>query len=399
MSQPAQFLLRVLRLALKEWRLLLRNPHGLAVLFAMPAIFVLIMSFTLKNTLTSSVELPATGWVLEDSSPVVAHWLREWMAVHGGRVFSSRRELLSALESREVDAGVLVRRAAANAPGPRIEQLQIWLGNLVQPAAAARLRTELAFSAYQAQLKAAAASLGPFSGLLLDDPMGAASAVQGPQVRYLYELQSGRPITAVQQSVPAWLIFGMFFVVIPICGVLIQERTDGTLARLATFKVTPAEILAGKLLAFTLLNWAQLLLMLVVGRWVVPLLGGDPLRLDIAVGWFVLIVSATSLCAIGVALLIAAITDSFDHAAALGSGLNVVFAAIAGVMVPRMLMPPALQKLSEWTPMAWSLDGMQSVFLGTPTPVFILSRVAYLLAFSLVCFAIAWRRLRDRSRI
>ncbi|HTH78566.1 MAG TPA: hypothetical protein VL593_06270, partial [Ramlibacter sp.] len=221
MTQALRFLLKVYRLALKEWRLLLRNPHGLAVLFAMPAIFVLIMSFTLKNTLTSNVDLPPTGWVLEDTSPVVAHWHSEWMTAHGGRVFASRRELLSALESRQVDAGVVVARPAANASGPRIEQLQIWLGNLVQPAAAARLRTELAFSVYQAQLKSAAASLGPFSGLVLDDRMGGASAMQGPQVRYVYELQSGRRITAVQQSVPAWLIFGMFFVVIPIGGVLI----------------------------------------------------------------------------------------------------------------------------------------------------------------------------------
>jgi ABC-2 type transport system permease protein len=314
-------------------------------------------------------------------------------------VFASRRELLSALESRQVDAGVVVARPAANASGPRIEQLQIWLGNLVQPAAAARLRTELAFSVYQAQLKSAAASLGPFSGLVLDDRMGGASAMQGPQVRYVYELQSGRRITAVQQSVPAWLIFGMFFVVIPIGGVLIQERNDGTLARLATFKVTPAEILAGKLLAFTLLNWVQLVFMLLVGRWIVPMLGGDALSLDIAAPWFVVMVFATSLCAIGLALLIASVADNFDYAAALGSGLNVVLAAIAGVMVPRMLMPPALQRISEWTPMAWALDGMQSVFLGTPAAEFILSRAGFLLAFSIACFAIAWRMLRSRSRI
>ena len=57
-------------------------------------------------------------------------------------------------------------------------------------------------------------------------------------------------MTAVQQSVPAWLIFGMFFVVIPIAGVLIQERNDGTLTRLATFGVSPGALLGGKLLAF-----------------------------------------------------------------------------------------------------------------------------------------------------
>ena len=46
---------QVARIAVKEWRLLLRNPHGLGVLFLMPAIFVLVMSFTLKNTLIAKV--------------------------------------------------------------------------------------------------------------------------------------------------------------------------------------------------------------------------------------------------------------------------------------------------------------------------------------------------------
>ncbi len=78
-------------------------------------------------------------------------------------------------------------------------------------------------------------------------------------IRYLYEIESGRRMTAVQQSVPAWLIFGMFFVVIPLAGVLIQERNDGTLPRLATLGVSPFTILGGKLVAFMGVNWVQLL--------------------------------------------------------------------------------------------------------------------------------------------
>jgi ABC-2 type transport system permease protein len=80
MSGQKQRLIQIVRLAAKEWRLLLRNPHGLAVLFVMPALFLLVMSFTLKNTLVESVDMPITGWVLEDTSPVALQWMREWMA-------------------------------------------------------------------------------------------------------------------------------------------------------------------------------------------------------------------------------------------------------------------------------------------------------------------------------
>ena len=117
---------QVLRLAVKEWRLLLRNPHGLAVLFLMPALFLLVMSFTLKNTLVERVDMPTTGWVLEDSSPAAVQWTREWMARNGGQRLESRNELQLALKSRRVEAGVIVR-----AP---------WLGTDGRPQAGAESR-------------------------------------------------------------------------------------------------------------------------------------------------------------------------------------------------------------------------------------------------------------------
>jgi ABC-2 type transport system permease protein len=315
----------------KEWRLLLRNPHGLAVLFLMPGIFLLVMSFALKNTLTSEdIALPQTGWVIEEQSPLAANWSNDWIERKGGVRFASRKSLLDALRARQVQAGVIVQDHWVDAKGtPRIERIELWLSNRIQPASAGRLRAEVTASMLQLQLKGRVAAAGPFGSMLLDDASRTdVFAALGPMtIRYLYEIESGRKMTAVQQSVPAWLIFGMYFVVIPLTGVLIQERNDGTLARLSTFGVSPFAILGGKLLAFMALNWVQLLLMLWVGRWLVPLLGGDTLYLDLQFTWFLLMVFATSASAVGLALLIGAYTRSFDHAAALGGGANVVLAA------------------------------------------------------------------------
>ncbi len=375
---------------------MLRNPHGLAVLFFMPAIFVLVMSFTLKNTLIARVDIPVIGWVLEDTGTAATQWTSEWLERYAGRRFETREALLEALKSRQVEAGVIVRAPWLDQEGrPRNEQLEMWLGNRIQPAVAARLRAELNFSLLQVQMKMAAAEAGPFASVLLNSSINdeLLPNVGMPKVRYLYEIESGRTMTAVQQSVPAWLVFGMFFVVIPIAGVLIQERNDGTLIRLGTFGVSPSTVLGGKLLAFMLLNWLQLILMLAVGHWLVPLLGGDALQLNVALGWFILMVFSTSAAAVGLALLIAAYTRSFEHAAALGGGLNVVLAAIAGIMVPRMLMPPGLQNISEWSPMGWALDGMQSVFLGDPESDFIVPRAGLLLVFSACCLFLSWLSL------
>ena len=102
-------LIQISRLAVKEWRLLARNPHGLAVLFFMPAVFVLVMSFTLKNTLLVRVNIPIIGWVLEDTSPAARQWTQEWLERNTGHRFETREALLLALKTRQVEAGVIVR--------------------------------------------------------------------------------------------------------------------------------------------------------------------------------------------------------------------------------------------------------------------------------------------------
>ena len=51
----------------------------------------------------------------------------------------------------------------------------------------------------------------------------------------------------MQQNVPAWLVFGAFFVVIPLSNTLIRERQQGTLRRLRTMPVGQGTLLVGKL--------------------------------------------------------------------------------------------------------------------------------------------------------
>ena len=127
------------------------QSHGLAALFLMPAAFLLVMSFALKNTLTAAdIALPQTGWVIEDASPLAAHWSSDWIERNGGERFGSRALLQGALRARRVQAGVIVRDDWVDAQGlPRADRLELWLSNRIQPAAAARLRAEISFSMLQ----------------------------------------------------------------------------------------------------------------------------------------------------------------------------------------------------------------------------------------------------------
>jgi ABC-2 type transport system permease protein len=169
--------------------------------------------------------------------------------------------------------------------------------------------------------------------------------------------------TSVQQSVPAWLVFSMFFVVIPLSNTFIAERNYGTLMRLQSMNISTAFLLAGKLLPFFIVNLIQVVLMILVGVFVVPLLGGDALTMGDSYSGLLLITTAVSFSSISLALLVASVAKTTEHATTIGGVFNIILAAIGGIMIPKFVMPHFMQTLSVLSPMSWGLDGFLDIFL------------------------------------
>jgi ABC-2 type transport system permease protein len=154
-------------------------------------------------------------------------------------------------------------------------------------------------------------------------------------VRYAYGSAAGNEMpSAVQQSVPGWLVFGVFFVVVPLSNTFIRERQLGTLRRLRSTNLSRGTVLLGKLIPYFVVNQLQVALMLAAGSWLVPLLGGEALRMGGS--WLALaaISTALSIAALGLALLIAVVSRTTEQATLLGGTGNILLAAIGGIMVP-----------------------------------------------------------------
>ena len=184
-----------------------------------------------------------------------------------------------------------------------------------------------------------------------------------------YEISTGEDFveakqpSSVQQSVPAWLIFSMFFVVIPLSTTFIVEKQHGTLQRLKTFPVSDGYFLVGKIVPYIIINLIQTLLMFLVGIYLVPAAGGQALQLaDNA--WLLIPMSMSiSLLAISVAMLIAVRVNTTDQATTIGGVSNLLLAAVGGVMVPTYVMPAAMKSISGFSPMNWGLEGFLTVLL------------------------------------
>jgi ABC-2 type transport system permease protein len=78
---------------------------------------------------------------------------------------------------------------------------------------------------------------------------------------------------AVQHNIPAWSIFSIFFIVLPLSVSVITERSEGLSIRLRTFPGSFLSILSGKLVLYLLIAFAQFIMVLLLGKFFFPAIG------------------------------------------------------------------------------------------------------------------------------
>ena len=207
---------------------------------------------------------------------------------------------------------------------------------------------------------------------------------------------------SVQHSVPAWLIFGMFFIMIPLSNVMAMERQTNTLTRLNMARAPAWKLLAAKLIPYFLINQLQFAGMITLGAWVLPLLGMPAFAL--AGGWagYAAVSCAVSLAALGYGLLVSVLAKTTEHAVVLGGGGIIIMAALGGVMVPVHIMPALMQQISQLSPMGWGLSAFQKLLLNHYTLAQIAPQLLRLAGFGLVALAAAAalyrRQLKTQAR-
>jgi ABC-2 type transport system permease protein len=202
------------------------------------------------------------------------------------------------------------------------------------------------------------------------------------------------PLTSVQQSVPAWLVFAMFFVALPVSTLVLGERQQGTLDRLRSLGVPPAMLVLGKLVPFYLVHMLQVAAMLAVGRFVVPWVGGDALSLAVNPFALVVVATATSVAALGLALLVASLARTAEQATIAAGGANIILGALGGIMVPKQVMPATMQAITQLSPMGWGLDAFVDVFARQANAIEVAPACGALVLFGVVALALGVRRLR-----
>ncbi|HOW82375.1 MAG TPA: ABC transporter permease [Spirochaetota bacterium] len=168
---------------------------------------------------------------------------------------------------------------------------------------------------------------------------------------------------ATQQSVPAWLVFSMYFLVFPISTIFHTEKASGTIQRLRSINVGGGSLIAGKITAYYIISMIQVAAMLCVGRYVVPLLGGDGIHLGSSHAGLFIIATCVSVNAISYGLFLSLLSKNVHVASGAGAVLTIILAAIGGIMVPKFVMPEMMQKLAGFSPLGWGMEGFLDIIL------------------------------------
>lgn len=205
--------------------------------------------------------------------------------------------------------------------------------------------------------------------------------------------------TAAQQNVPAWALFGMFFIVVPLSGSLIRERQTGSLTRLMTMPVSQLSVLVGKICAYVLVCLVQFALMLAAGTYLLPLLGTAGLETGPELVAVIPVALAASLAAIGYGLMVGALARTYEQASMFGAVSIVIAAALGGIMIPVYVMPRYMQDISTYSPLAWGLTAFQDIFVRGGDLRTVLPEISYLLLFFIVTVTISGLAMRsNRTR-
>ena len=407
---------QIIAITLKELKVLWLDREALALLFAMPMFFILVMSFALEGVFEAgSKGHPIEILVVHQDGGRLAEQVIADLKRMEGLILIETHEgipLTSDKAEQLIGRGVYplallfpegyTEQILKNANDPQKGKAIVYLisdpaMNLqllatVKGAVQGAIERRVLLARIPQRLKEMFGTLGGTEGQLdnmLEDPNISERGRSGVDFIHTFPkgFNAGRRPTATEQNVPAYTIFGVFFIVLTLASSFLQEKKDGTFQRILAAPLSKTALLIGKLLPYYLVNLIQIAMMFCIGVVVFGMkLGHLPA--------LVIVSLALAAAANGLGLLVAALGKTEPQVNGLSVLLAITLSALGGMMVPTFIMPDLMKTLSLFTPHAWALVGYHDIIIRGLGMKDVLTEVAILLGFASFFFVIALWRFR-----
>ncbi|WP_431243582.1 ABC transporter permease [Flavobacterium sp. P21] len=194
---------------------------------------------------------------------------------------------------------------------------------------------------------------------------------------------------SVQHNVPAWTLFAIFFIVIPLSINIVKEKSQGTFVRLLTNPVSNLVVIIGKTITYSVICMIQFYMMVAVAIFLFPHIGLPPLNVEGHLFLMSIVALFSGFGAIGFGILLGTVASTQEQSAPFGATSVIILAAIGGIWVPVFAMPKIMQIIAKSSPMNWGLEAFYDVLLRNVSFVEIIPKISLLFLFFIITTSIA----------
>jgi ABC-2 type transport system permease protein len=400
----------------KELLILIRDRAGLAILFIMPALLIIIMALIQHGPFRDYQESNIPVLFVDNDHGILAQAIEQGLraskvfTIHQSADLGSAEKAVANGEYKiAIAIGQGTSEALKRGVEVRVDQTLAGLGLIpesdeatsepvqiqliIDPAVKKSFKSALLGVLYQfiAQVESQTIMETFADGLSQGSEQENKIEFDDAQLIFIEEVYASKSgnkdmvyANSVQHNVPAWTLFAMFFIVIPLAGNMLNERVQGTDQRLLIMPIGPAVIFGGKLLLFITVCLVQMLLMFAVGIYILPLLGLPVLSLGNNILALALVGLFAALSATCFGLLIGSVFETYQQATSFGAISVIILASIGGIWVPVYVMPEIMQQISSLSPLNWALNAFYDLFLRGGTIVSVMPEIVRLIIFSLI---------------
>ncbi|MFD2542744.1 ABC transporter permease [Lacinutrix gracilariae] len=404
--------------AYKEYLLLIKDFGGLVVLFIMPLVLIITITIIQDSTFKTISDTKIPVLIVDNDKGTVAQTIQDGLAnsntfqvivkenetIARDLVFSGKNQLaiiipehLSSDLEKKVNQnveGIISKFGLGEAsetetiPIPK-KEVKLYFDPATQLTFKAsvkngidkmisKIETQSIYKAFQEQIT--------------DDPTEAIFETDNfISFKEIFPVKNDEEVlpNSVQHNVPAWTLFAIFFIIVPLSINIVKEKSQGTFVRLRTNPVSYATVLGGKTLVYLCVCIIQFILMLAIGVYLFPAMGLPTLDISGRLPLLFIVAIFSGLAAIGLGLLLGTIAKTQEQSAPFGATFVVILAALGGVWVPVFIMPKFMQTLSNISPMNWGLNAFYDVFLRNTGLLKIVPEIGLLFLFFIVTTLIA----------
>ena len=248
------------------------------------------------------------------------------------------------------------------------------------------IRINRALYTVLADIVIADATTGPLSAEALT------SLNNAPRVWQLEVSPAGERLdipSGFQQAVPGILVMFTLLVLLTSSGtILVQERTQGLLRRLASTPISKAEVIAGKWDGRMVLAAIQILVALIFGTYLFKMDWGPNL------GMVILVLAVWGGFCASAGLWLGTVAKTQAQAGGLGVLAANGLAALGGCWWPIEITPGWMQFVQKLIPTGWTMDALHKLISFQAGPESVIPNIALLVAATVVFGWLAVRRFR-----